>query len=284
MSKSITLSELVHQVSQLPPLPQAVRAVSLALQRDELSADRCIALIESDLALAARTLRLANSAFYGAPGRVGSIGDAVRMLGLRTVSGVLTAASMHGLLPAAPCPGFDFTRYWRHAVTTALAARALAGAAVQDPDQAFLAGLMHDIGQLVLVALQPGSAAAALALARESACTVAEAEQLVFGYTHAHVGALVAEHWRFPANIVRAIADHHETEPALDANSSQFRELIQLADAVALALEQGQHAPDAVAMIGRPWLSLKLGPEDALRIFAMVAEGSREMDEALSQA
>jgi len=79
MSKSITLSELVHQVSQLPPLPQAVRAVSLALQRDELSADRCIALIESDLALAARTLRLANSAFYGAPGRVGSIGDAVRM-------------------------------------------------------------------------------------------------------------------------------------------------------------------------------------------------------------
>ena len=89
MSEPIELALLTKKVAQLPQLPAAVSEVMRALNSEGLSANRCIELIECDQSLAARTLRLANSAFYGVPGRVSSIGDAVRMLGLRTVSGVL---------------------------------------------------------------------------------------------------------------------------------------------------------------------------------------------------
>jgi putative nucleotidyltransferase with HDIG domain len=283
--QAIDVRDLARRVSQLPPLPQAVQAVALALQRDDLSARKCIALIEQDPALAARTLRLANSAFYGSAGRVGSVVDAVRMLGLRTVSSLLSAAAMHGLLPAQACPGFDFTRYWSHAVATGLAARALAGAAALDPDHAFLAGLMHDIGQLVLSVLQPMEAAAALALAQSSSCSAAEAEQAVLGYTHGALGALVATHWQFPADIVQAIAEHHLAGAVPGPRGLTLRELVQLADGIAVALDKRGHAPEvAVAPTGAAWDSLALAAGEAEGIFTSVADAAREMAQALTVA
>jgi HD-like signal output (HDOD) protein len=296
MPEARALSVLARRISQLPPLPEALRAVTRALQRDDLSAERCITLIESDPALAARTLRLANSAFYGASGQVNSIGDAVRMLGLRTVSGVLTAASMHALLPARACPGFDFMQYWRHAIATGWAARSLAACATQEPDEAFLAGLMHDIGQLVLIALQPGPAAAALALARDTGCSAAAAEQKVFGCTHARVGALVGEHWCLPAAVVQAIGGHHQADSAGGTPALNLCALIGVADTVADVLEQrreahkGGAAAEVLAQAAIDALcsqaAHRLGLESAeiMRVLAVVEAGTREIGAIIATA
>jgi HD-like signal output (HDOD) protein len=285
MTAKIDLAVLVKQVSQLPPLPEAVTEVMLALNREALSANRCIELIEQDQALAGRTLRLANSAFYGAPGRVGSIGDAVRMLGLRTVSGVLTAAATHQALSVDQCEGFDFPTYWRHGIATGLAARALAPAAARNADEAFLAGLMHDVGQLVMAVFYPGPAAEALALASDSGCSADSAETTVLGFSHSRIGALVVEHWRFPAAIARAIAVHHIPEVEVSGQSVSLSWLVQAAGDVAHAMGPEDHASTgALTNVSAVWSRLGLGPEDALRILTAVDTGTREMSDILQQA
>jgi HD-like signal output (HDOD) protein len=283
MTDAIDIELLTHQVTQLPPLPQAVLEVMRASRRPDLSARRSIELIECDPALAARTLRLANSAFYGVPGRVGSIGDAVRMLGLRTVSAVLASAALHNALRVDACPGFDFQVHWRHAIGAALAARALSSHAGLDADEAFLAGLMHDIGQLVLAAFLPKEAGLAIALARESDAPAETAELALLGIAHPHIGALVADHWHFPASITLAIERHHAPEPAAPGQRISMSGLVQVADAIAHSLDLNADPDEAVPPVAADvWQGLALGEADALRIFAATERGVREMSDALN--
>jgi putative nucleotidyltransferase with HDIG domain len=243
---------------------------------------RSIALIEADPALAARTLRLANSAFYGVPGRVGSIGDAVRILGLRTVSGVLFAVAMHGAFRVGLCPGFHFRGYWQHALATALGSRAMAPLASCDPDLAFLAGLMHDIGQLALAAFVPVQASQALTHAREFDLSAERAELAVLGMGHPRIGALIARHWGFPSSLVQAIERHHEPLPAGAEQRLSLSGLVHAADSIACALDP-QCDPDAAVPAPAPevWRHWSVPPVDMLRVLAVVEHGTREMCEIL---
>jgi len=273
---------LARSVDAIPPLPHAVLEVMHALRRSDLSAHRSIELIECDQALAARTLRLANSAFYGVPGRVGSIGDAVRMLGLRTVAGVLAAIALHDTLNASACPGFHFEAYWRHAIGTALAARALSSHAGHDADESFLTGLMHDVGQLVLATRCPEQAAKAIALAHAGDTDRHAAEAQVLGTGHARVGAMVATHWHFPAWIARGIERHHQPEAAAGGQRISLSGLIQVADAMAHALDLNHDAAEAVPPIDPSvWHALNLAHDDALHLLATVEAGVLELHAAL---
>ena len=275
---------LVQRITALPPLPEAMTEVLLALSRSQLSAKRSIELIEHDPALAARTLRLANSAFYGVPGRVACIGDAVRILGLRTVAGVLAAVAVHNTVRIESCPGFHFQAYWQHAIATALTARTLAPIAGHDADEAFLAALMHDIGQLALAAFYPNHASAALALARQHDLPAQQAEQTVLGIAHPQVGALLAAHWRLPPPIVRAIAHHHAPEPASPGQRLSLSGLVQVADAVAHALDLSADPHEAVPTIAAAvWQALGLQPDTALRMFEAVERGTQEISAMLHQ-
>ncbi|GAA0754460.1 HDOD domain-containing protein [Ideonella azotifigens] len=279
------LSQLPHKVKDLPVLPQAVLEVLQVLRNDNLSAEHCIQLIEKDPALAARTLRLANSAFYGAPGRVARIADAVSMLGLRTVSGVLAAAALTQAFPASACAGFDFAAYWRHGLAVAMSARSLASHCGLDPEQAFLAGLMHDIGQLVLAAHFPAAGNAVQALMTSTDVPRVRAEQTLLGQDHCQVGALLAVHWRFPAPIVEAIAQHHAPPPAAASAPAalDLTGLVHACDAVAHALDLAGLAEEAVPEIDLSvWTRLRLDEARAMRLFASVEGGVRDMCAALS--
>ncbi len=284
MSETLDLATLVRRVNELPPLPQALTEILQAVHRNDLSANRSIALIERDQVLAARTLRLANSAFYGVPGRVASIGDAVRMLGLRTVSGVLAASVLDSSFRVTDCPGFEFDVYWRHSIGTALAARALAGLVEIDPDEAFIAGLMHDIGQLVLAAFLPVPAARAIALARQTNVTSVTAEMTTLGIAHPQIGAMVAEQWRFPCAIARSIGCHHEPEGAPAGGRISLSGLVHVADAVAHALDLSASPHEAVPPISAAvWSGLGLDQSQALRLFAATEVGVRELTAALQR-
>jgi len=279
------IAALTQRVTELPRLPQAVTEVMLLLRHEQLSVQRCIALIERDQALAARTLRLANSAFYGVPGRVGSIGDAVRLLGLRTISGVLTAAALHHAIAVDACPEFDFERYWRHAIGVALATRALATIAGGDADEAFLAGLMHDIGQLVLAAYLPEQAGRALAMARACDLPAEQAETAVLGIAHARIGALVAAHWRLPSTITEAIASHHAPGRLAESQVPCLAGLIQVADAIVHALDiQGDDAEAVPTIEPTVWQRLKLSHCAALGIFSEVDRGLHGLSDILQAA
>ena len=159
--------EFARRMTELPPLPAAVAEVLEALRQGVPSLERCVELIERDPALAARTLRLANSAFYGRQGRIGSISAACLMLGLRTVMGLLTAATLRQCLRPTDCPGFDADAHWRSAMSRALTATMLAPQFGLDPGEAFMAGLVNDMGVLMLAWAAPKQMAKALSLAAE---------------------------------------------------------------------------------------------------------------------
>ena len=203
---------LRRRVRELPALPQAAMAAAAALRDERSSSAHCSELIGRDQALAARVLRLANSAFYGVPGRVGSIRDAVQLLGRRTLSSVLTVATLSQQFHAADCLPFSFAGFWRHAIGVALAARGLARALDHDEDLAFTVGLLHDIGNLALATHFADATAHAIAHARAADASLHAAERSLLGIDHADVGALVAAHWQFPAGVVAAIAGHHAPE------------------------------------------------------------------------
>jgi putative nucleotidyltransferase with HDIG domain len=282
MAEPLDRRALALRISELPPLPQAVVQLMQLLRRESLSVNRCIALIESDPALAARTLRLANSAFYGVPGRVGSVLAAVRMLGLRTVSSALTAAALQTAVRVADCPAFDFDGHKRHAIATALAARELGVLLGMDADEAFLAGLLHDFGQLMLAACAPAEASLALAWALQHQVSAEAAERAVLGWSHPQIGAMAAERWHFPPAIVRAIAQHHEPDAPDPGRAISLSGLLQAADAIAHALD-GEPDDDPTAQAPAalqglwPTLPLNVAPDGAQRLCAHVRQGTREL-------
>ncbi|MCO5976347.1 HDOD domain-containing protein [Ideonella oryzae] len=279
----LSLERIQSCVETLPALPQAVREVMQALQRDDVSVERSVHLIEQDQALAARTLRVANSAFYGMSGRVGRIGDAVTLLGLRAVSGVLLAVSYSNGLDTSRCAGFNFRGYWRHSMAAAMAARLLAPRLRLDPDEGFVAGLLHDIGKLVLAAHFPAEGAQALALARSADVPDVEAERATLGLTHAQIGAVLVRHWRFPARVVQAVEYHAQPWEGGDPAARSLAELLQVANAIAHALDLADEAQEVVPSLDPAlWLRLDLSDSAALTLLAEVERGVEDMCSALA--
>jgi len=271
-------ARLREQVDALPALPQAVLDAQQMLQREDSDGLACAALLARDAGLAARVLRVANSPFYGRPGRVGSLAEAVVVLGRRTLGALLTGLAVRGPFEGVGAAGLDLAQFWRHAFGTALAAQALARLRGEDDAQAFSAGLLHDIGRLVLAVHAPQALAAAQALARAEDLATADAEQRVMGLDHGLVGGLIAEHWRFPPAVAAAIVGHHR---GVGAAAEPLADLVQAADALTHALDlsaaDDERVPDTDPAL---WLRLQL-PADA---WAQVLSGTAAGVAALAQA
>lgn len=263
-------------IGQLPSLPSAFIAAVKVLSEDDAPAAGCIEAIERDQALTVRVLRLANSAFYGAPGHVSRIGDAVQMLGLRTVASTLAAVSLRATLGALRCEGFSFDTYWRHTLCTALAARELAKIVSLDAGEAFLLGLLHDVGQLVLAMTSPELQAQALRLCRTENLTMHAAEHRVFGVSHPEVGAAVARQWNFPARIAEAIAGHHTPVPIAAGQRLVFSNLVHLANHMAHGLDTSSPA-DIEALLVDPLWSVLGTSEQRLRDLAERVGGELQL-------
>ena len=158
-SSPLTPELVAATVRELPPLPAVVTELIESLGHDELRSDDLARKISLDQALSAKTLRLANSSFYGMTRSIGSIQEAITILGLRTVRTVVMAAGVTGSFRRPPDIGFDFDAFWRHSIGTALACQALAREVGLEPDIGFTVGLMHDIGRVAL-ANAPGAGVA----------------------------------------------------------------------------------------------------------------------------
>jgi len=261
MNTTLELPDLSRRLADLPPLPAALSEVLMALRQGGLTMERCVALIERDPSLAARCLRLANSPFYGRAGRIGSVSSAVTLLGLRTVNHLLTAVTLQQAIRPEQCPGFDLNGFWRHAMNVAMAASTISPRLDLDPSEAFLAGLLHDIGELMLVVLVPDMMAEVerRVTAGEPA---REVERMLLGTDHVEVGSAVARRWNFPAAIIEAIADHHRDCPE-QGQDADLAVLLSQIHQLTGPLERGWTAEQALAMVPEStWLALRFVPEE----------------------
>jgi putative nucleotidyltransferase with HDIG domain len=159
-------------------------------------------------------LKIVNSPFYGLNGRVSSINHAIVLLGYRTVRNIALSTSLVKTL--ATGGHFDRRKFWTHAVCTAAAAR-LCARRLRDADaeEAFLAGLIHDMGCVIFSHYFDQEFTTAIELSNERGIPLREAERIVLGLDHAEAGALVARKWNFPPAVADAIAVHHDPEKAV---------------------------------------------------------------------
>ncbi len=229
-----SLAELADKIRLLPAMPMIALDVIRSLQDSDLDVDGLARRISQDQAIAARVLRVANSPFYGLQKQVGSIHDAIVVLGLSTVRSLVLAASMITCLPGGGAGSFSRDAFWRHGLGTAVAAEALARVLQRPPELMFIAGLLHDIGRLAMVSLYPDTFAALREQALREDRPLGLLEAGCFGFDHAEAGARLAALWNFPPSIVDAIGRHHTPG---DTSPGSLAGIIHYADAIARALE-----------------------------------------------
>ncbi len=207
------LQKLTSQISCLPSLPNIYRELVQELESDEASIDRIGKMIGSDIGMSAKILQLVNSSFFGLPQHVTCPKHAVAMLGLDIIRPLVLSANVFKQYEGSDFAGFSLEQSIQHGLAVATASRAIAET-VEDishlVDDSFIAGMMHDVGKLILAVNLPEKYSSALNLADEGNIAIWEAEKQVFGTTHAEVGAHLLGLWGLPNPIVEAVAFHHK--------------------------------------------------------------------------
>jgi putative nucleotidyltransferase with HDIG domain len=203
-------------------------------------------VVSEDQGLTARLLAMANSAFYGLQAQVGTVSRAVAVLGLRQVRGLVLALGMRGLADVRPLPpGFSLRAHLEHQTAVAVAAMALAReSGVMDPDDAFTAGLLHDLGKLVTALYRPDDWQAQATLCAQEPLAWHEAEERHWGLDHGLIGAMVLRAWNLPDDLTEPVNWHHAPQAAPDRGEAC--RLIGLADALALETTGAPHPGIAV--------------------------------------
>ena len=227
---------LLGQIETLPPLPIIVERILAVTDSPNSSASDVARVLCEDQTVAAKVLRVANSPLYGSARRVTQISRAVVMLGSVAVRNLVVGVCAHDALAACGAGNAEHERLWGHSIATAAACDVLARRIrYEPPEEAFVAGLLHDIGQLAMLVLQPQPFRRMLQNLPPGAC-ILEAEREVFGVDHALVGVRVLENWRLPEAFGEAARWHHsDTLPRGDRHTPLFA-TVMLADALSTVL------------------------------------------------
>lgn len=252
----VTLAQVLGKVHQLPSLSVVVTELLASFGHEEIESGYLVSKIEQDQGLAARVLRVANSAFYGLSSSVSAVNEAVVVLGFNTVRSLAMAAGIVKLFPSSTEDRLDRLAFWQHAIGTGICARVLAEHLGHDPRSAFSAGLLHDIGKLALHAYFPDVFNEILALAASRECVIDVAERSLLGYDHADIGHAVASQWNFPPEIREAIHNHHRPDmaPAITTD------LVHVANSICSAMEIGNGGCDLVSPLSaKAWERLGVG-------------------------
>jgi putative nucleotidyltransferase with HDIG domain len=216
---------------------------------NSISADIAKA-VSQDPSFTVRLLRVANSSLYGFSSRIDSVPKAVAIIGTAQIRSLALSMSVASSFAGLPNELVSMDNFWRHSLLCALAARHLAKVARRcDPDALFTAGLLHDIGELVIFNRLPEQAREALELVLDSQdeMPIFQAEHEVMGFDHAEVGGELARQWQLPPLLEECIAHHH----AIASAKSHPREtaLIHIANIIALMAEIDTLDPADVALI-----------------------------------
>ena len=231
MTKTIdatSLKRVTEGMVALPTLPLVAYRVIEAVAQPETSSEEVARILALDPSLTARTLRLANSDFYGFPRKVGSVDLAVVVLGSNTLRDLVLSASVFKTLGESD---EEMEGLWNHSLACGVAARSLADrCGYRLSSEAYAAGLLHDIGKVVLRQTDPERFRAVVAMVREQGEVMEDAERGLFGSSHAEVGAWLAERWGLPADLVEAIACHHRPEAA--TRNEELAALVHVANSL----------------------------------------------------
>jgi len=231
------MMELVEKNIQLSSFPDIYYQIMNVINDSYSSASHLAEVVSRDPGLSATLLKLVNSAYFGLPKEVNSIARAIALIGGKELSALAMGISVIRYFKDIPPEMVDMRRFWLHSVACGVFARILASRKVELPEELFFtAGMLHDIGRLVMYVEYPRTAAYLIGLSLERKVPLNMLETEILGYDHAQVTGRLLERWNFPQNLTQLIRDHHQ--PMLSRYPLESS-LLAIADIIATALEYG---------------------------------------------
>lgn len=235
----LDLSKILDKVEELPTLSHVTNQVIKLTSDPKTTVSELADTITQDQVITAKVLKMANSAYYGYARKIFNIKEAVMILGFNTVRNLVMAASMYNVMNKE-LPGYSLEKgeLWKHSMTTALLSRSLAQKVDKSlSERAFIAGLIHDMGKVVLDNFIKDLFSKVIEKVKAENVPFMDAERDILGMDHASVGAKISVKWNLPDELTETIAFHHA--PVEAKINPKLVCLIHIADAVSLSLGAG---------------------------------------------
>ncbi len=232
------IMRLLTGMEKLSTVPTVYTQLEEAIRNSRVSAGHISAIISQDTGLTVRLLRIVNSAFFSFPGKIETISRAVIIVGTQQLRDLALATSIISTFRNVPENHLSVESFWKHSIACGLAARIIASY-FKEPniERYFVAGILHDVGRMVMVMNAPEQAKGAFNRAAKENIPLVEAERNIFGYDHAVVGSSLIHLWQLPKSFQEIILYHHHPQHA--SLYSTETAVIHIADAVVHAMELG---------------------------------------------
>jgi putative nucleotidyltransferase with HDIG domain len=231
MTVSVDYKRKIYAIRDLPTLPIIARKILSLSSDDELLAEKLGSIISTDQSLSVKVLTLANSAYYGHRAQIGTIKKAIVVIG----TAMLRQFSLGVLVSKGLGQGSSEREiFWRHSILSANAASEIAKVCrISNVEIFFMAGLLHDVGKLVLDTNVPDEYKRVAEIVKIEHCSLIEAERQLFDTDHTQVGVWMAERWQLPPELVQSIGYHHE----LDLSALPHSKIVAVAHAASICAE-----------------------------------------------
>jgi putative nucleotidyltransferase with HDIG domain len=233
--------EILAGIKKLPAFSSTVVRLSSLIKDPDAGPGEFEAVVQPDPALTANLLRMANSAYFGLSRRIGSAREAITLLGVRRVFELGAMAAVDAVVPdTLPGYGIDASVFWGHSVAVAVIAERLSKERkLATPSLTFTAGLLHDVGKLVISNFLADRIAALRSELASGDLSLIACEQKLLGADHAQIGADLGAVWNLPEEVVRVIASHHAPEIVNEGRGDILVDLVHAADCLSHSMGFG---------------------------------------------
>jgi len=261
----------VENISTIPTIPSVLKQLSTIIENPKVSLNEISHFISQDPALTTKILQMVNSALYGFPGRISSVNHAVMLLGLNVVKGLLLSVSVFEIMHKA------MIGLREHSIGVAIVSREIARKkGLKEPEEVFVAGLLHDVGKVILTLAWPEEYDRTVREAESAGIAIFDAERNRFSETHAAVAGWLSEKWHFPKKLCECIANHHR--PQTSALAPLETAMVHTADVIVKARGIGYSGDRLVPDVSaRAWETLALSEADLREIL-------KELEDSVEQA
>jgi HD-like signal output (HDOD) protein len=229
-------------VKELPSLPAVLDEVNALVENPNSSTEQISKVITKDQVLSAKVLKMVNSPIYGFPGRISSIQHALVLLGFNVIRGIIISTTVFDAMNTA------MVGLWEHSQGCAIASSTVSRIiGCKDPEEYAVAGLLHDIGKVVVAVQMPEAKQSIDELVRQEDLRYIQAEQRVLGFAHDRVNLWMCNHWNLPPNLKEALAYHHK--PMSASLYPKMAQVVHLADFLTRLYEVGSGGDDQVSVL-----------------------------------
>ncbi len=267
-----SIKRKIESLSSLPSIPPVVTKILSLIDSEDVSLKKIGEFISQDQSISAKVLKIVNSPIYGFPGRISSVHQALMLIGLSAVKGMLLGVSIFDMMQKS------MIGLWEHSIGSAIAARAVASRlGLKNADDISVAALIHDIGKVALSMCYPELYNRAIETAKQKECYITDAEKEVFGITHAQAGKWLTQKWNFPKELVDSVSFHHRPDSAKQYQRTAC--IVMLSENIIKMMGFGFSGDPYVHTIDdNVWNAIGLRFDDLKQVFSDVENSIRDKD------